>query len=150
MKIKTNWELEKLFYKLLKDPRIARDVAKGDKTIDKFVAKYSKNKKHLRDPKALKKALNEYEALDLLCSPAPLYYAHFRKELNAKGTEAEAFLNKLSDHYTKRGNKLIFFTLEIGKIPASVQKKLLASKRRIRRALDTSGRQYIEHEDDCF
>ncbi len=127
MRIKTKWELEKLFYKSLKDPRIARDVAKGDKAIDKFVAKYSKNKKHLRDPKALKKALTDYEILDLLCSPAPLYYANYRKELNAKDTEAEAFLNKLSDHYTKRGNTLIFFTLEIGKIPAATQKKMLAS-----------------------
>jgi len=128
MKIKTKWELEKLFYTSLKDPRIARDVAKGDKAIDKFVATYSKNKKHLRDPKALKKALDAYEELDLLCSPAPLYYAHYRKELNAKDKEAEAFLNKLSDHYTKRGNKLIFFTLEIGKTPAFVQKKLFTSK----------------------
>jgi len=128
MKIKTSWELEKLFYKSLKDPRISRDIQKGDKAIDAFVAKYSKNKKHLSDPKAMKKALDDYEALDLACSPAPLYYANYRKELNAKDTEAEAFLNKWSDHYTKRGTKLIFFTLEIGKIPASVQKKMLATK----------------------
>lgn len=128
MKIKTSWELEKLFYQSLKDPRISRDVAKGDRAIDAFVSKYSKNKKYLSDAKALKKALEDYEALDLLCSPAPLYYANYRKELNAKDTEAEAFLNKLSDHYTKRGTKLIFFTLELGKIPPATQKKLLAAK----------------------
>lgn len=128
MKIKTSWELEKLFYKSLKDPRIVRDIAKGDKAIAGFVAKYSKNKKHLNNPKALKKALEDYEALDLACSPAPLYYANYRKELNAKDTEAEAFLNKCGDHYTKRGTKLIFFTLELGKISATAQKKMLASK----------------------
>ncbi len=125
---KTSWELNKLFYKSLKDPRIARDIAKGDKAIDAFAKKYSKNKKHLSDPKALKKALEDYEALELACSPAPLYYANYRKELNAKDKEAEAMLNKFDEHYTKRGTKLIFFTLELAKVPAATQKKFLAAK----------------------
>lgn len=128
MQIKTSWELNKLFYTSLKDPRIARDLTKGDKAIDAFAKKYSKNKKHLSTPKALKAALDAYEALELSCSPAPLYYANYRKELNAKDTEAEAFLNKIGDHYTKRGIKLTFFALELAKVPVAIQKKFLAAK----------------------
>ncbi len=128
MQLKTTWELQRLFYKSLKDPRIQKDIKKGDQAIDTFVKKYAKNKKHLSNAAALNKALADYEALDLLCSPAPLYYANYRKELNAKDKEAEAFLNKMDEHYTKRGNKLLFFALELGKIPPATQKKMLAAK----------------------
>jgi oligoendopeptidase F len=128
MKVKTNWDLERLYYKSLKDPRIARDIAKGDKAVDAFVAKYSKNKKWQADPKALAKALNDYEQLSILCPASPLYYANYRKELNAKDKEAEAFLNKWDSHFTKRGNKLLFFELELGRVPGAVQKKFLAAK----------------------
>jgi oligoendopeptidase F len=128
MKIKTNWDLSRLYYKSLKDPKIAKDIAKGDKAVDAFVAKYSKNKKWLTDPKALAKVLNDYEQLNVVCSASPLYYANWRKELNAKDKEAEAFLNKWDDHFTKRGNKLLFFELQLGKVSAAMQKKFLAAK----------------------
>ncbi len=128
MEFKTNWDLKKLYYSSLTDTRMQKDVKKGDKAIEVFVKKYSKNKKHLGDAKALRHALDDYEALDLLCSPAPLYYAHYRKELNAQDKEAEAFLNKLDEHFTKRGNTLLFFGLELGKIPPATQKKMLESK----------------------
>jgi len=128
MRIKTQWELEKLYYTSLKDPRIERDLKRGDRAIDTFARKYSKNKKHLNSPRALKKALEEYEALDTLCSASPLYYPNYRKELNASDKESEALLNKLSDHYTKNYNKQMFFTLELGKIPAAIQKRMLTAK----------------------
>jgi oligoendopeptidase F len=127
MKLKTRWELEKLFYKDLKDPRIYKDIERGDRAIDAFAKKYTKNKRWHTDPKALKKALSDYEALERSCTAKPLYYANYRKELDAKDKEAEAFLNKWGDHYTKRGTKLLFFELELGKVSASAQKKFLAA-----------------------
>lgn len=128
MKIKDSWDLKGHYYASLKDPRIARDIEKGDKAIDAFVKKYSKNKKWLEEPKVLAQALNDYEQLSVLCSASPLYYANYRKELNAKDKEAEAFLNKWDDHFTKRGNKLLFFELELGKVSAAKQKQFLAAK----------------------
>ena len=113
MKVKTNWDLSRLYYKSLKDPRILKDIKAGDKAIDTFVAKYTKRRDWLKNPKALAHALKDYEALNLLCSASPLYYANYRKELNAKDKEAEAFLSKWDDHFTKRGNKLLFFELEL-------------------------------------
>ncbi|HEV7449407.1 MAG TPA: hypothetical protein VGP13_02620, partial [Candidatus Paceibacterota bacterium] len=128
MKAKTNWDLERLFYTSLKDPNIVKDIAKGDKAVDAFVAKYSKNKTWLVSAKALSQALKDYEQSTITCTAAPLYYANYRKELNAKDKEAEAFLNKSDDHFTKRGNKLLFFELELGKVPAAKQKEFLKAK----------------------
>ena len=127
MKVKTRWELQKLFYKSLKDPRIARDIKRGDKAVDVFVKKYGKSKKWLKSSKELGKALEAYEALIRKCPVAPMYYVNYRKELNAKDKEAEALLNKLDEHITQRGNKLLFFELELGKTPRVVQKKFLTA-----------------------
>ena len=127
MKIKTQWDLNRLFYKSLTDPRLMQDMASGDKAVDAFVKTYSKNKKWLTDPKELKKALTSYEDLSVKSSPAPIFYANYRKELNAEDKEAEALMNVLDERYTKRGNKMLFFDLELAKIPATIQKKFLAS-----------------------
>lgn len=127
MKLKTRWELDKLFYKSLKDPAIARDVQAGEKAVDAFAKKYAGNKAWLSEPKALAQALEAYESLITESSSRPLLYANYRKELNTDDKEAEALMNKLDEQFTKRGNKLLFFELELAKVPASVQKKFLAS-----------------------
>ncbi len=125
MKLKTQWNLSKLFYTSLKDPRLMRDVAKGERAVDAFARKYSKDKRWLKDPKALARALTSYESLILKNSPAPILYPNYRKELNSKDKKSEALLNQLDERYTKSGNKLIFFGLELAKVPSSVQKKFL-------------------------
>jgi oligoendopeptidase F len=123
--MKTEWDLA-LFYKDLKDPRIERDQKEADKKIAAFAAKYRKDKKHLKDPKALAKALAEYERLIGLPAGKAGYYTAFRKELNVEDKEAEALGAKLDERGAKRGNQIIFFTLEIGKLPAAMQKAYLA------------------------
>lgn len=128
MGVKTEWDLSRLYYKSLRDPRILKDIRKGDRAIDAFVAKYSKDKSWLTNPKALAKALGDYERLSVLAKSSPLYYCGYRKSLNASDKEAEAFMSKWDDHFAKRGNKLLFFGLELGRVPAAGQKKLLAAK----------------------
>ncbi|HVU79939.1 MAG TPA: M3 family oligoendopeptidase [Candidatus Paceibacterota bacterium] len=127
MKLKTEWDLNRLFYTSLKDPKLARDVAAGEKAVDAFAKKYVNNKAWLTDPKALAEALKAYEALIVKSSSKPLLYANYRKELDTEDKEAEALMNKLDEQYTKRGNKLLFFELELAKAPAAAQKKFLAS-----------------------
>jgi oligoendopeptidase F len=127
MKAKLQWELNRLFYKSLKDPRIMRDMAAGERAVDAFVKEYSKNKKWLTGPSELRKALCAYEQLIVASSAMPLLYANYRKELASDDKEAEALMNMLDEQFTKRGNKLLFFELELAKAPTSVQKKLLAS-----------------------
>lgn len=123
--MKTEWELDTLFYKGLKDPHIERDQKEADKRVAAFAAKYRKNKKHLKDPKALAKALAEYESMIGMPAGKASYYSAYRKELNVEDKEAEAMLAKLDDRGTKRGNQMLFFTLEIGKLPEVTQKRFL-------------------------
>ncbi|MBU6321291.1 MAG: M3 family oligoendopeptidase [Patescibacteria group bacterium] len=126
--MKTAWELDKLFYKGLKDPQIERDQRDADKRVKAFAEKYRKNKKHLKDPKALAKALADYESLIGRPSVKAGYYTSFRKELDVEDKAAEALAAKLDERAVKRGNQMLYFTLELGKVPAAVQKKFLAAK----------------------
>ncbi len=128
MKLKTTWDLSKLYYPSIGDKKLMQDVDAGDAAVDAFVETYSKNKKWLSDPKELKKALAEYEGLIKKVSPSPLYYTMYRKELDATDKKAEALQNLLDERYTKRGNKLLFFDLELAKVSAATQKKFLAAK----------------------
>lgn len=128
MKTKTRWELERLYYKSLTDPRIATDIRAGDEAVDAFVRTYGRRKTWLTDPKALARALTDYERLSITSTSSPLYYANYRKELDANDKEAEAFMHKWSDHFAKRGNKLLFFELELGRVSAATQKRFLKAK----------------------
>lgn len=124
--MKTTWDLS-LLYSGLDDPRIERDQKQADKTVATFVKKYKKDKKHLKSPVALASALADYEKLIGLPASRAGYYAWYRKELNVEDKAAEAFAAKLDERGTKRGNTMLFFTLELGKIPKILQKKFLTA-----------------------
>ena len=126
-KYKTDWNLRKLFYTSIKDPKIENDMKKSDRATEAFATKYRADKSWLKEPKALAKALTAYERLYVESSSAPILYASYRKELNADDKQAEALMNKLDERYTKNGNKLVFFMLELAKVPVSVQKRFLKS-----------------------
>ena len=124
--VKTEWDLT-LLYKGLDDPRIEKDQKQTDEAIAAFAKKYQKDKKHLKNPVALAKALAEYEKLIELPAARAGYYASFRKELNVEDKAAEALAAKLDERGTKRGNKVLFFALELGKISKGMQKRFLAT-----------------------
>src|SRR3990167_4663002 len=124
--MKTNWDLAPL-YDNLEDPRIERDQKDADKKIVAFAAKYRKSKLHLKNPLALAKALTDYEQLIGLPAAKAGYYTSFRKELDVEDKAAEALAAKLDERGTLRGNKVVFFILELGKLPKEIQKKFLAA-----------------------
>lgn len=123
--MKTTWDLSVL-YKGLDDPAIERDQKAADKAVAAFAKKYRKDKRHLKNPEALAKAFNEYEKLAELRNFGG-YYCFFRKDLNVEDKAAEALAAKLDERGTKRGNQILFFTLELGKIPKATQKKFLSA-----------------------
>jgi len=126
---KLEWDLTQLYATKDVHKNVEADVRKVERAIDAFAKKYSKNKRHLKDPKALRYALEESEKMSAMpeMSRPYMYFAYIR-ELDSTDQEAEAMINKLTDRLTKAENKLIFFDLELGKIPISVQKKFLKSK----------------------
>ena len=124
--MKTEWNLS-LLYKDLKDSRIERDQRQANKAVAAFVKKYSKNKKYLKSVTSLASALAEYEKLIELPASRSSHYVWLRKELNVEDKAADALAAKLDERGTKRGNTILFFTLELGKIPKNLQKKFLAT-----------------------
>ncbi len=124
--MKTHWDLS-LLYAGLDDPRIERDQKQADKAVSVFVKKYSKDKKHLKQPSALASALAEYEKLIELPASRAGYYVWYRKELNVEDKAAEALAAKLDERGTKRGNTMLFFALELGKLSKDTQEKFLAA-----------------------
>ena len=124
--MKIVWDLT-LFYDSLDDPRIERDQKQADKRLAAFAKKYRKDKKHLKNAAALAEALAEYEGLIGLPASRAGYYVSFRKELDVEDKAAEELAAKLDDRATKRGNRILFFALELGKVSKTVQKKFLAA-----------------------
>ena len=97
MKYKTEWDLSHI-YKGEPKKLVAKDLAETKRSYLSFAKKYRKDKKHLKSPAALVKAIEEYE--QLAANPMgsrPSYYFSYRKCLNAEDAKAEAELAKLSD-----------------------------------------------------
>lgn len=121
----TKWDLSNLYYKSENDPRIESDIQKAEKAYLAFAKKWQK-KDFTTSPKLLKQALTEYEKLSAMpeASKAGRYFG-FRLALNASDAVAEKKMALLSQRFRKVRDELVFFTLRIGKIPKTEQKKLL-------------------------
>jgi oligoendopeptidase F len=125
---KTEWDLS-LIYKGDVAPQIKKDLSAIKKAYLAFAKKYSKDKKHLKNDKALRKAIEDYEALGKNPSgERPYLYYSYKRNLNSGDNEAQAELMKLSNFFTELSNQTEFFMLEIAKIAAPIQKKFLKSK----------------------
>lgn len=123
------WDLSPL-YTSDNDKRMSKDRKLSEENVNRFVKKYRKDKKHLKNPKHLLKALLEYEQLDLDNGIANKegYYWGLRQAQDQTDTKIMASMNKYSEFAIKLANKLEFFTLEISKIPEKDQKKFLSYK----------------------
>ncbi len=126
-KIKTQWDLKSLFYSSVNDPQLEKDILQVKQSMNSFAQKYSQNKKYLSDEKALKKALDDYSELQKVVEAKPLFYLWYVLSLNSSDSKAEALSNKLSNEITQYENKILFFTLELGKVPKKIQKKFLTN-----------------------
>ncbi len=129
IKIKTKWDLT-LFYKSLKDPQIEKDVAAFGEDCLAFEKKYKDRIDYLTQEDALFDALTDYEKLsEKLQSSKPLMYLHFYRDIESSNTKVEAEINKITTVLTNYDNKIIFFTLNLGKIDKSKQQEFLTSKK---------------------
>ncbi len=127
-KIKTEWDLKKLFYTSEKDPQFEIDIKKTEKAYTLFAKKYSDGKWRT-DNKKIIKALKDYVALGELPGSKALYYLFYRTETNSEDTKAERLANKLEQRLTKVSNETIFFTLQLGKLSRKKQRELLSDSK---------------------
>lgn len=129
--IKTEWDLKGIYgYSGAEDPQIEKDAQAVERAHEAFEKKYRGKKEYLTNDGALAKALSDYEKLAEEAEDGkPLRYFWFKKELNSEDAQAEAMIRKLEERFTKAGNRIQFFTLSLGKISATTQKKFLVSKK---------------------
>lgn len=128
MKYKTEWDLTHI-YKGDYKKAVKKDLQDLKRIYTAFANKYRKDKKHLKNPKALAKAIEEMEKLSSHPASERGYaFYMYRECLNSQDNEAQAELAKLSDFYAELSNLVVFFGLEIGKIDKKLQDKFLKSK----------------------
>jgi len=124
-----NWNLS-LLYASKTDPQIERDLQTLESAIENFEKKYKNNKTHLSDEDALFEALTEYEKIEGLPEGSrPIMYFHYLSDLNSADQEVNAQLATLEQRYAKISNKILFFGLSLGTLPAPIQKQFLQSKK---------------------
>lgn len=127
-KNKITWDLKPLLSSETKE-KIDGTLKKAADENTKFIKRWKKRKDYTKDPKILKKALDEYEHLSanygILGGIG--YYFSLKLSLSQDDPKIKARVNKLSSRYDKMWNELAFFTHRISKIPQKNQKTLLNS-----------------------
>jgi oligoendopeptidase F len=128
-KIQTNWNLG-LLYKGHDDPDIEKDMKAIEKAYGAFDTKYRGKTDYIKNETKLAAALKDFESLfTTLALTKPLSYLHYSQDLDSKDSVARAKSTQLMERFTKNEHKIVFFELALGKIPANLQKKFLASKK---------------------
>lgn len=127
--MKTEWNFQ-LLYKSPKDPQIEKDMRTMERAYVSFEKKYRGKADYTKSEAKLFAALKDYEKLfKATASGKPILYFSFIKELDSSNNEAEARIRQFEERLTKAANKVQFFELALGKIPATKQRLFLKSKR---------------------
>ena len=127
--MKTSWNLG-LLYKSHTDPQIEKDILFTERAYSNFEKKYKGKTDYLKNETKLLKALVDFEAMmNSMALYKPMRYFSYVQCLDSTDDKARAKITQLSERYTKNDQKITFFELSLGKIPAATQKKFLSSKK---------------------
>ncbi len=124
--IKTEWDLT-LYYNGDSDPRIEADLKATELAYTKFAKKW-RGKNFTSDPVILAAALTEKEKMsgDPTYS-RPMRYYYLRTALNSGDMPALKQQALMERRLREVGNKVLFFSLELGKVDKKTQTKLLTA-----------------------
>lgn len=126
-RVQTTWDLKKHYYTSENDPQIERDIKQMERACAVFVKKYQSGG-WKKDAASTIKAVRDYLTLSELPGSKPLHYLWYRHELDARDTNAEKRSNQLEERLTKASNSVLFFGLELAKLPKQKQRAILTHK----------------------
>jgi oligoendopeptidase F len=131
------------YYTSISDPQIEKDVSFTERVYDNFAKRY-RSSAFTTNANTLKQALTKLNAIseDRRIGKATRYLA-LLTALNTGDEKAQKKLNLYSQRLTQASNKLLFFSLELGKISKAQQKKFLNDKRLVNFQYELS--QLFEH-----
>ncbi len=122
------WNLS-LLYASRNDPAIEKDMAGFEDACAQFSATYDvQDKKYLKDPEELHKALFDYEELNRF-EGRPYMYFYYLRDMDASDTEATARLSLLMNRIAKAESKISFFTISLGKVDDEKKENFLKDER---------------------
>lgn len=112
------------------DPSIEEKKKICKKQAYQFIDRWKNQDGYLQNPRILKQALDEYEALsrNFGTSGSIGYYFGLRTEQDQNNPKLKAKLNQSSEFGKKIENDINFFGLRLAKIPPSKQKEFLKDK----------------------
>ncbi len=124
----TEWNVT-LLYSSFNDPQFEKDMRAYERAYAQFEKKYKGKTDWLKNKKKLLTALGDWRALsETVGSLKPMVYVHLRASVDSSNEEVQARVSALSQRITNTANKIVFFGLALGKIPAPFQKSILADK----------------------
>lgn len=124
---KTEWDLSPLLAGD-DDPKIEEYRKAVTKAADEFVAKWKDRTDYLEDPKVLREALDDLEALERMPRLiGEAVYFHLRSSTNSSDPKIQAAKGRAEDFLKEIINKQQFFWLKVGKIEPKFQTDMLES-----------------------
>jgi len=111
-----HWDLTHL-YTSIQDPEISKDLDLTTQTTQKFNHSYKGKLSNLTGDE-FAKAIETYEALDEILSKL-MSYAYLNYATQVSHPDATSFLQTIQEKITDISADLIFFTLELNKLPES-------------------------------
>ncbi len=124
--MKTEWNLG-LLYKNQKDPAIQRDLENILKAYKTFEKKY-KGKDFISTPQKLQKALLDFQDMSEKTYWKPWMYFALTVDIKSEDRFAVSELSRIESILNEASNTVVFFNLEISKIPKNKQKEFLNHK----------------------
>ena len=120
------WDLSDL-YQAVDDPKIDADMARALENAKAFSDKYRGKIAHVElTPALLRQALDDYESLTRLQS-RPGAYASLHYSADTTDPARGALTQKIRELGTEVATHLIFFELELGRIPQATYDQLITS-----------------------
>ncbi len=119
------WDLTR-FYDDIDDPKIGVDFKKSLALAKSFEQKY-RGKLSNKSESEFLEIFREYEKI-FEATVKYGYYSYFLLSLNNNDPKVGAFYQKIQTDYQQVNNLLVFFDLELSKLPLGEIKKLLNSK----------------------
>lgn len=127
--MKTEWNFS-IFYKNENDAQIEKDISDFSSEVSRFEKKYRNDLKYLSDAESLLSACGDYEKLiaQVGCTKPRMYF-YFLCDKFSDNKKFQARMVEIESVFDRLMNKIVFFGLNLAKIPVDKQKQFLSDKK---------------------
>ncbi|MEY4602080.1 MAG: hypothetical protein RL292_21, partial [Candidatus Parcubacteria bacterium] len=126
--LKTEWNLKAL-YASITDKALEKDLEDSEKAYSAFASKYKNNTEYMKDENALAQALSDYEEILDLPTWKPYIYLRLNQDTDSQNQAVRSRFTQVQERIQKISNITLFFEINLSKISAPLQQKLLSSKK---------------------